>query len=77
MDVKESVQELVQESVEEVVDNITDKQFSFEEICPDWAQILADNGGYIETKNKSFKSDDGKERSIMQCSSCLVGEAHG
>ena len=54
-----------------------EKIFSFEEICPDWSQILADNGGYMETKNLSFKSDDGKERSIMETSSCLVGEAHG
>lgn len=65
------------DTIQEEKINPAEKIFSFEEICPDWAQILADNGGYIATKNMSFKSDDGKERSIMQSSSCLVGEAHG
>jgi hypothetical protein len=70
-----SKQETKQDT-EQVADQ-SEKIFSFEEICPDWAQILADNGGYMENKDKSFKSDDGQERSIMQSCSCLVGEAHG
>ena len=65
------------DTIQEQRTDPAEKIFSFEEICPDWAQILADNGGYMKTKNTSFKSDDGKEKSIMDCSSCLVGEAHG
>ena len=65
------------DTIQEQRTDPSEKTFSFEEICPDWSQILADNGGYMKTKNTSFKSDDGKEKSIMDCSSCLVGEAHG
>ena len=66
-----------EQGVQQEVEDPSTKIFSFEEICPDWSQILADNGGYMENRNKSFKCDDGKERSIMQSCSCLVGEAHG
>ena len=52
------------------------KEYSFEEICPDWSQILADNGGFIENRKASFEADDGEQKTIMSCSSCLVGEAH-
>lgn len=54
-----------------------EKTYSFEEICPDWAQILADNGGFMANQNVKYEADDGTKRSIMSCPSCIVGEAHG
>lgn len=53
------------------------KEASFEEICPDWNDILAQNGGFMKNQNANFKTKDGKTRSIMNCPSCLVGELHG
>ena len=53
-----------------------EKTYSFEDICPDWNRIMSENGGFIESRGQSFEADDGSQKSIMQCNSCLVGEAH-
>jgi len=49
------------------------KQYTFEDICPDWTQIIADNKDLIG----QYKSQDGTLRDISSCSVCIVGEAHG
>ena len=64
-------QELIQQEQTQV-----EKTYTFEDICPDWNRIMADNGGFIESRNQLFESDDGSTKSIMKCNSCLVGEAH-
>jgi len=64
-------QELEQQIIEEEIQ----ANLSFEEICPDWNDILAQNGGFVESKNAQFKTD-GEQRTVMDCASCLVGEAH-
>ena len=48
--------------------------YSFEEICPDWNQILGDNGGFIKSRDQTFKNKD-ETHSIMNCATCIVGEA--
>lgn len=67
------MQKLIQSESQQTVET----EYSFEEICPEWSNILAQNGGFIENRNSRFEADDGKTRTIMECSSCLVGEAHG
>ena len=52
------------------------KFLSFEEICPEFSQILSEHGGYMACKNAVFKSEDGKTRAIMDPMCCIVGEAH-
>ena len=69
------MQKLVTEQPQQVVEEY--KEASFEEICPDWNNILAQNGGFVKNQNAQFKTEDGKQRSIMSCPSCLVGEFHG
>ena len=48
--------------------------YSFEEICPEWTQIMSDNGGFIECRENTFQNKD-DVKSIMNCSTCIVGEA--
>jgi len=63
----------VLEQVEE-----TKQEYTFEEICPEWSQILADNGGFMENRKADFEATDGNgERTIMNCATCIVGEAWG
>ena len=50
---------------------------TFEDICPVFSGLLAENGGWEKTKNMSFKSKDGDVKDLMVCKSCVVGEAHG
>lgn len=69
------MQKLVTEQPLVVVEEY--KEASFEEICPDWNNILSQNGGFINNQNAKFKTVDGKERSVMHAPSCLVGEFHG
>jgi len=68
------MQKLVTEQPQQAVEIY--KEASFEEICPDWNNILAANGGFINNQNAQFKTEDGKTRSIMSAPSCLVGELH-
>jgi len=53
-----------------------EKILSFEEICPVFSELIAENGGWEKTRNMVFKAEDGKTRNIMECKSCIVGEAH-
>ena len=51
--------------------------YSFEEICPEFSQILAENGGWEKCRDLMFETEDGKVKSIQDGKSCIVGEAHG
>ncbi len=53
-----------------------ERQYSFEDTCPEWSQILAENGGYKECVNDNFVSEEGRQRSIQNGACCIVGEAH-
>ena len=68
------MQKLVTEQPQQAVE--TYKEASFEEICPEWSDILSQNGGFVKNQNAKFKTEDGKSRSIMSAPSCLVGELH-
>lgn len=48
---------------------------SFEDICPEWNDILAQNGGFVKNQNTHFKSGN-DTKNIMNCANCLIGEAH-
>lgn len=52
-----------------------EQTYTFEDICPEWNQILSMNGGFIETREHKFESD-GDQRNMMNYTTCLVGEAH-
>lgn len=64
-----------QQLEEQIIKEEIQADLSFEEICPEWNDILAQNGGFVENKDAHFKTD-GETRTIMNCASCLVGEAH-
>lgn len=50
---------------------------SFEEICPDLSNLIAEKGGYMKVRQNTYTSKDGQvTRDIMQCANCIVGEAH-
>ncbi len=50
---------------------------SFEEICPDLSDLIANEGGYLEVRKDSYKSKDGQTtRNIMDSMNCIVGEAY-
>lgn len=53
-----------------------EKDLTFEDIVPEWSDILAQNGGFIENRRATFEAKDGDRRTIMNCANCLVGEAH-
>ena len=53
------------------------KELTFEDINPEWNDIIANQGGFMENRKADFKSNDGKSRTIMQCNSCVLGEGHG
>ena len=53
-----------------------EKDLTFEDIVPEWSDILAQNGGFMENRRATFEAKDGKHKTIMNCASCLVGEAH-
>ncbi len=53
------------------------KTLSFEDINPEWSDIITNNGGFIKARNNTFESEDGKIRDIGVCSKCIVGEGHG
>lgn len=52
------------------------RTYSFEEICPTWSRLLADNGGFIENLHVRYESLDGDLKSLTEPNSCIVGEAH-
>lgn len=50
---------------------------SFEEICPEFSQIIADVDGFMNIGNHTeYKSEDGAIRCLGDFSCCVVGEAH-
>jgi len=53
-----------------------ERTVSFEEICPEWSKLLAENGGYMESRKHMYKSESAT-RNMMDCKNCIVGEAHG
>jgi hypothetical protein len=71
------MQEQVQDMNTQQIQEEQNKEYSFEEICPDWNRILSENGGFIENRGDKFEASDGDQRTIMACNSCIVGEAHG
>ena len=54
-----------------------ERTYSFEEICPDFSHLVAKNGGFMKTQSTKYKSKNGIVRDMMECKSCIVGEAHG
>ena len=57
-------------------DQIQEHKFaSFEEICPDLSELIA-NHGYLEVRKHIYVTKDGKTRNIMDSMNCIVGEAH-
>ncbi len=53
-----------------------EKILSFEEICPAFSKLIAENGGWDKTVDLRFQAEDGKVRDIGECKNCIVGEAH-
>jgi len=64
-----------QQLKEQIIEEEIQADLSFEEICPEWNDILAQNGGFVENKSAHFKSGD-NTRTVMNCANCLIGEAH-
>ncbi len=50
--------------------------YTFEEICPDLSELLAQNGGFMENQGTYYETPDGKIRSLGVPNACVVGEAH-
>jgi len=63
-----------QQLEEQIIKEEIQADLSFEEICPEWSDILAQNGGFVENRRTLFKSD-GKQRTLLNCASCIIGEA--
>jgi len=54
-----------------------ERELTFEDICPDFSRIIAENGGFMEAKNHTYVADDGTTRKLLYADKCIVGEAHG
>lgn len=54
-----------------------EQTLSFEDICPNFSQIVSANGGFVKTKDLLFETDDGSVLDMGIYRSCVVGEAHG
>jgi len=53
-----------------------ERTLTFEEICPDFSQIVAENDGFMGLAANKYLAQDGQVRDIMECQYCVVGEAH-
>lgn len=59
-------------------EQIQEKEFySFEQICPNMSRLIAENDGWMNTKDMVFRDEDGKVKTIQNGFTCMVGEAHG
>lgn len=54
----------------------TEETLSFEQICPDFSNILNQSNGWKNTIHEKYVAEDGSTRQIMDGMSCIVGEAH-
>lgn len=53
-----------------------EETLSFEQICPEFSNILNQNNGWTNAKDNKYVSEDGSMRQIMNGMCCIVGEAH-
>jgi len=53
-----------------------ERTLSFEEICPEFSQIIADAGGFEAIKEGRYESSDGDVKDVQNYSNCIVGSAH-
>jgi len=54
-----------------------EKELSFEEICPEYTQIISNAGGFMNVgDNTKYESEDGAIRCLGEFNYCVVGEAH-
>lgn len=61
------MQELVQ---------ITEKPLTFEDICPDFNQLILEHG-WDGIKERKHHTVGGKQRALSNAMCCIVGESHG
>ena len=53
------------------------KILSFEDICPQWSEYLANTKRFDFSNSVSFNGSDQQIYNLAQPKNCIVGEAHG
>lgn len=53
------------------------KILSFEDICPQWSEYLANTKRFDFSNSVMFIGSDLKEYNLAQPKTCMVGESHG